>query len=34
MFNQGGEDYRPFNVNVTTDSTVFLAAPVLKKEYE
>jgi hypothetical protein len=27
-FNRVAEDYRPFNVNVTTDSTVFLAAPL------
>lgn len=27
MFNRVAEDYRIFNVNITTDSTVFLAAP-------
>ncbi len=27
-FNRTAEDFRPFEVNVTTDSTVFLAAPV------
>jgi hypothetical protein len=27
IFNRVAEDYRPFNINVTTDSTVFLAAP-------
>src|SRR5215218_1773276 len=26
VFNRVAEDYRPFNVNVTTDSTKFLAA--------
>ncbi|HMC99337.1 MAG TPA: hypothetical protein VKH37_04260, partial [Ferruginibacter sp.] len=25
------EDYRPFNINITTDSTVFLAAPLDKR---
>lgn len=28
IFNRVAEDYRPFNINVTTDSTVFLAAPL------
>lgn len=28
IFHRVSEDYRPFNVNVTTDSTVFLAAPL------
>ncbi|MFM7671659.1 MAG: hypothetical protein ACKO6Q_03570 [Bacteroidota bacterium] len=28
IFNRVSEDYRPFNVNITTDSTKFLAAPV------
>ena len=28
VFNSVAEDYRPFNINVTTDSTKFLAAPV------
>lgn len=27
IFNRVSEDYRPFNVNITTDSTVYLAAP-------
>lgn len=27
-FNRVAEDFRPFNVNVTTDSTVFLTAPL------
>lgn len=27
VFNRVAEDYRPFNINVTTDSTKFLAAP-------
>ena len=27
-FNRASEDFRPFNVNITTDSTVFLAAPL------
>ncbi len=27
-FNRTAEDFRPFEINVTTDSTVFLAAPV------
>ena len=31
VFNRVSEDYRPFNVNVTTDSTVFLAAPLTKR---
>ncbi|MEP6712632.1 MAG: PKD domain-containing protein [Ferruginibacter sp.] len=31
VFNIVAEDYRPFNVNVTTDSTVFNAAPPLQK---
>ena len=28
IFNRVAEDYRPFNLNVTTDSTKYLAAPV------
>ncbi len=28
IFNRVAEDYRPFEVNITTDSTVFLAAPI------
>src|SRR5689334_2640774 len=27
VFNRVAEDYRPFNLNITTDSTKFLAAP-------
>jgi hypothetical protein len=27
-FNRIAEDYRPFDLNITTDSTVFLAAPI------
>src|SRR6186997_1325752 len=30
-FNRIAEDYRPFNINVTTDSTKFLAAPMNKR---
>lgn len=31
VFDRVAEDYRPFNINVTTDSTVFLAAPIGKR---
>lgn len=31
IFNRVAEDYRPFNVNITTDSTKFLAAPLNKR---
>ena len=31
IFNRVAEDYRPFNVNITTDSTVFLAAPLTQR---
>jgi len=31
VFNRVAEDYRPFNLNVTTDSTKYLAAPVNKR---
>ena len=31
IFNRVAEDYRPFNINITTDSTKFLAAPVEKR---
>ncbi len=31
VFNRVSEDFRPFNVNVTTDSAQFLMAPVLKR---
>jgi hypothetical protein len=30
-FNRVAEDYRPFDLNITTDSTVFLAAPIEKR---
>jgi hypothetical protein len=31
IFNRVAEDYRPFNVNITTDSTKFLAAPLTQR---
>jgi len=31
IFNRVSEDYRPFAVNITTDSTVFFAAPLIKR---
>jgi hypothetical protein len=31
VFNRVAEDYRPFNINITTDSTKFLAAPLGKR---
>ena len=31
VFNRVAEDYRPFNVNITTDSTKFLAAPINRR---
>ncbi len=31
MFNRVAEDYRPFDINVTTDSAKFLAAPLTKR---
>jgi hypothetical protein len=31
IFNRVAEHYRPFNLNITTDSTVFLAAPLTKR---
>ncbi|MEI9945927.1 MAG: zinc-dependent metalloprotease [Chitinophagaceae bacterium] len=31
IFNRIAEDYRPFNINITTDSTKFLAAPAKKR---
>lgn len=31
VFNRVAEDYRPFNINITTDSTKFLAAPANKR---
>ena len=31
IFDRVSEDYRPFNINITTDSTVFLAAPLTQR---
>jgi len=31
IFNRVSEDYRPFNVNITTDSTQFLSAPLNRR---
>lgn len=31
IFNRIAEDYRPFNLNITTDSTAYLAAPVANR---
>jgi len=31
IFNRVSEDYRPFNINITTDSTIFLAAPLTQR---
>jgi hypothetical protein len=31
VYNRVAEDFRPFNINITTDSTVFLAAPLYKR---
>ena len=31
VFNRVSEDYRPFNINITTDSAIFLAAPLNKR---
>ena len=31
IFHRIAEDYRPFNINVTTDSTKYWAAPALKR---
>jgi hypothetical protein len=31
VFNRVSEDYRPFNINITTDSAKFLAAPLSKR---
>lgn len=31
IFNRVSEDYRPFDINITTDSTVFLAAPLVQR---
>ncbi len=32
VFNQVAEDFRPFNLNITTDSTVFFAAPAGRRQ--
>src|SRR5215831_5248461 len=31
IFNRVAEDYRPFNINITTDSTKYFAAPANKR---
>ncbi len=31
IYQRVSEDYRPFNVNITTDSAVFLAAPIAQR---
>ena len=31
IFDRVAEDYRPFNINVTTDSTIFLTAPLNRR---
>ncbi len=31
IYNRVAEDYRPFNVNITTDENIFLAAPLNKR---
>jgi len=31
VFNRTAEDFRPFDINITTDSTVYLAAPLNKR---
>ena len=31
IFNRVAEDYRPFNINITTDEAVFVAAPLNKR---
>ena len=31
IFNRVAEDYRPFNINITTDSTKFIAAPANRR---
>jgi hypothetical protein len=31
IFNRTAEDFRPFDINITTDSTVYLAAPLNKR---
>jgi hypothetical protein len=32
VFNRVAEDYRPFNINITTDSTKYFAAPATKRQ--
>ncbi|MFN9115403.1 MAG: pre-peptidase C-terminal domain-containing protein, partial [Bacteroidota bacterium] len=32
VFNQVAEDYRPFNLNITTDSAVYFAAPITRRQ--
>ncbi len=32
IFNQVSEDFRPFNLNITTDSTVYFAAPINRRQ--
>ncbi len=32
IFNQVSEDFRPFNLNITTDSTVYFATPINKRQ--
>ena len=32
VFNQVSEDFRPFNLNITTDSTVYFAAPANRRQ--
>lgn len=31
VFNRVAEDYRPFNINITTDEAIFIAAPLTKR---
>ncbi len=31
IFNRVSEDYRPFDINITTDSTIFLSAPLAQR---
>jgi hypothetical protein len=32
IFNQVSEDFRPFNLNITTDSSVYFAAPITRRQ--
>jgi len=32
IFNQVSEDFRPFNLNITTDSAVYFAAPITRRQ--